>query len=100
MILSLCDLLKERRLKNLVPYFCNSKWNDNAGNKLQNTRKRRLQLRKRRKDKFDLKSDENMQLQEFREEILTRIESLEHKMDSKPSNMHKSQKDKLDRMTI
>ena len=65
MIHSLCDLLKERKLNNVVPYFCNSKGKDNAGYKLQNTRRKMFQLRKRRKYKFDLKSDLNMQLKAY-----------------------------------
>ena len=95
MIHSLCDLLKESKLNNLVPYFCNSKLKDNAGHKAQNARKRRLPVRKSRKNRFNLKSDRNMQLQKFRKEIFTRIESLEHKMDSKLSDMHESQKDEF-----
>ena len=91
MIHSLCDLLKERKPNNLFPYFCHSKRKSNAGHELQNTRRRRLQLRKRRKDKFDLRSDRNMKQKEFRKEILTMIESLDHKMDCKFSDMYESQ---------
>ena len=95
MIHSLCNLLKEGKLNSLVPYKCNSKEKDNAGHKLQNVRRRKLQLRKRRKDKFDLKRDRIMQLQEFRKEILAMIRSLDHKTDCIFSSMNESQKDEF-----
>ena len=95
MIHSLCNLLKEGKLNSLVPYFCDSKGKDNAGHKLQNVRRRKLQLRKRRKDKFDLKKDRIMQLQEFRKDILAMIQSLDRKTDCIFSSMSESQKDKF-----
>ena len=95
MIQSLCHLLKERKLENAFSYFCYTKWKDNAGHKLQNTRRRKLHLRKRRKDKYDLKSDRNMQLQQFRKVILTIIQPLDHKNDCKLSDMYESQKDEF-----
>ena len=95
MIHSLCNLLKEGKLNRVVPYKCNSKEKDNAGHKLQNVRRRKLQLRKRRKDKFDLKRDRIMQLQEFRKEILAMIQSLDHKTDCIFSSMNESQKDEF-----
>ena len=95
MIHSLCNLLQKGKLNNLVPYFCNSKEKDNAGHKLQNVRRRKLQLRKRRKDKLDLKRDRIMQEQEFRKEILAMIQSLDHKTDFIFSSMNESQKDEF-----
>ena len=80
--------MKDRKLNSLVPYFCNSKLKDNTGHKLQNARRKRMHLRKRRKNRINLKSDRNMQLQEFRKEILTMIGSLDHKIDFKLSNMY------------